>query len=108
MMNHETDEIGYRIIDGKRVPLAEYVTEARYGRESTRLDASYGYKKRVEMHDGTREMCTVFVTRGLGVNKERYATVARPNSDRLVAFRCFRLTGPRRADAALAAQRRRT
>lgn len=92
MNNNETDEVGYRIIDGKRVPLAQYVTEARYGREGTRLDASYGYKKRVVMHDGTKEMCTVYVTRGLAVNKERYATVARPSSDPLVAFRCFRLT----------------
>lgn len=92
MMNYETDEVGYRIIDGKRVHLPEYVTEARYGREGTRLDAPFGYKKKVEMHDGTRELCTVYVTRGLNVIKERYATVSRPSSDRLVAFRCFRLT----------------
>lgn len=91
-MNNETDEIGYRIVDGRRVPLARYMTEARYGREGTRLDASYGYKKQVTMYDGTRETCTVYVTRGLGSNKERYATVARPSSDPLVAFRCFRLT----------------
>lgn len=91
-MQNDTDETGYRIIDGKRVPLAQYISEARYGKEGKRLDAPYGYKKRVEMHDGIREVCTVYVTRGLGVNKERYATVARPSSDPLVAFRCFRLT----------------
>ena len=91
-MNNETDEVGYRIIDGRRVPLAQYVSEARYGREGTRLDAPYGYKKGITMPDGSKETCTVYVMRGLTVLKERYATVSRPSSDRLVTFRCFRLT----------------
>lgn len=91
-MRNLTDETGYRLIDGKRVPLAQYISEARYGREGKRLDASYGYKKRVRMHDGTTDLCVVYATRGYESNKERYATVSRPSSDRLVAFRCFRLT----------------
>lgn len=91
-MHNQTDETGYRLIDGKRVPLAQYISEVRYGREGKRLDASYGYKKRVEMNDGTKDLCVVYVTRGYESSKERYATISRPSSDPLVAFRCFRLT----------------
>ena len=90
-IQHEPEDLGYTIVDGRMVLIANHVAETKYGREYTRLDAPYGYKKRVRMKDGAVEECTVFVTRGF-FGKERFATVSRPASDPLVAYRCVRLT----------------
>ena len=90
-IQHEPEDLGYTIVDGRRVPIANHVAETKYGREYTRLDAPYGYKKRVKMKDDSVQECTVFVTRGFA-GKERFVTVARPTSDPLVAYRCVRLT----------------
>lgn len=91
MMHDNVEVLQYRIIDGKRVPVAKLIEETRYGRVFNRLDAPYGYKKSV-VRDDAKEVCTVFVVQGASGSKERYATVSRPASDPLVAFRCFRLT----------------
>lgn len=91
MMHDNVEVLQYRVIDGKRVPIAKKITETRYGRTFDRLDAPYGYKKSV-VRDKVKEGCTVFVVQGASGAKERYATVSRPASDPLVAFRCFRLT----------------
>ena len=90
-MNYSERELDYTVIDGRRVPHAPTVRETKHGREYTRLDAPYGYKKRVKMPDGSSEECTVTVVRGYS-GKERYATVSRPTSDPLVAYRCVWLT----------------
>lgn len=91
MMQNNVEILEYRVIDGKRVPVARHIEETRYGRKYNRLDAPYGYKKSI-MRDKVKELCTVFVMQGASNAKERYATVSRPASDPLVAFRCFRLT----------------
>lgn len=80
-----------KIVDGRRVAVAKHVPEKRYGKEYIRLDAPYGYKKRVMTPRGAEEVCTIYTTLHTSGMVERYATIAHPKSDPLVAFRCFRL-----------------
>jgi hypothetical protein len=90
-MNTKQQISSYNIVDGRRVPIANSINETKYGREYSRLDAPHGYKKRVKFPDDSSEDCTVYVMQGYS-GKERYATVSKPTSDPLVAYRCVRLT----------------
>lgn len=80
-----------KLMDGRRVQIAERIPEKRYDKEYTRLDAPYGYKKRLMTPWGAEETCMVYVVKDISGMVERYATVARPASDPLVTFKCFRL-----------------
>lgn len=80
-----------KLVDGRRVQVAERIPESRYGKEYTRLDAPHGYKKRIMTPWGAEEMCMIYVVKDISGMVERYATIARPKSDPLVAFKCFRL-----------------
>lgn len=79
--------VEYTIVDKHRVQCAPLVRESKYGREYHRLDAPFGYKKNVEPHGD----CIIYSMPGYA-GTDRYATVQRPVSDPLVAYRCFRLT----------------
>lgn len=79
-------EIDYRLIDGRRVPVAKLIMDSRT--RVSRLDAPYGYRKLIDFDTGIKDQCTVYVTMGTGGDIQRYATVSNPESDKLVAFRC--------------------
>ena len=85
--NANLDELyGYRVVDGKRIPIPDRIGDVNEGRKPTRLDASYGYRQVIN-----GENCQIHVVRGR-FDIERYVSIAKPPSDPLVAYRCFRLT----------------
>lgn len=86
VVNEKSD---FRLIDGRRVPVAKLVMDSRT--RVSRLDAPYGYRKLIDFGSGIQDQCTVYVTMGIGSDIQRYATVSTPDSDKLVSFRCRQL-----------------
>ena len=82
----QKEDVSYKIIDGRRVQVAQLIKDSKTNH--TRLDAPYGYKKRMDFGTGILDQCTIYVTMGIGSDILRYATSSHPESDKLVAFRC--------------------
>ena len=75
------------IIDGNRVRVAEFNSHSGKG-----VQPSYGYRKRVMTPWGASEICTIMTVPSLSGEKEKYAHVYRPASNKGVAFSTFKLT----------------
>lgn len=81
----------YQVVDGKRVKTSDFIEEETRKGVRRRLDAPYGYKRKVTTPWGAEEYCNVYTMRGPGTEVERMATVYRPKSNPGVAFSTFRI-----------------
>ncbi len=75
------------IIDGNRVRVPELLSQTGKG-----VEPSYGYRKRITTPWGAQEVCTIMTVPSLHGEKEKYAHVYRPASNKGVSFSTFRLT----------------
>jgi hypothetical protein len=79
----------YKTMDGRRVEVANFVTDNKS--LYRRLDAPYGYPKRVDFGSGVWDNCMISVTQNVDNTIDRYALVSHPTSDPLVSFRCRKI-----------------
>lgn len=78
----------FMVIDGHDVRIANYVN----GDKTLGVEASHGYRKRVKTPWGAIEVATIMTVPSMHGEKEQYAHVHRPASNKGVAFSTFRLT----------------
>jgi hypothetical protein len=82
-------EIQFRNVDGRKVRVANFITDDKLNRR--RLDAPYGYQKRIDFGSGIPDDCIVYVMMSMANYVDRYATVFNPDSDPLVSYRCRKI-----------------
>lgn len=82
-------EIQFKNVDGRKVRVANFVTDNKTGQR--RLDAPFGYQRRIDFGSGVQDDCVIYVMMSMANYIDRYATAFNPRSDPLVSFRCRKI-----------------
>jgi hypothetical protein len=87
--NKSEPEKLYKTVDGRRVEVARFIVDKKHAHR--RLDAPYGYPRRMDFGSGVLDNCMIYVMQHYDNTIDRYALISHPASDPLVSFRCRKI-----------------
>jgi hypothetical protein len=75
---NQTDTV-FKNVDGRKVQVANFITDDKTNQR--RLDAPFGYQKRIDFGSGVQDDCVIYVMMSMANYIDRYATAFNPRSD---------------------------